>query len=145
MRKVLMTLGFLATGMTIGWTVDVKAEMILCNQFEQPIYIAFSQQKADRPQAGAIVKGWWYTKPGQCQTVYPNSLSNGEKYGYYAISADGKRNWSGDNNSGEICISDRGFDLTTTTKSQCNAPSYPVKFQSIDAKNRTNVSFDIKN
>jgi uncharacterized membrane protein len=144
MKRILSILGIISTVWTIGWAADAKAEITLCNRFDRPIYLAFSQKKSDRSQLGVIVKGWWYAKPGQCQTVYTNSLNKGENYGYYAISDDKKRNWSGENNSAEVCISDRGFDLMNAEKAQCIAPSYPVRFQSIDTKNRKNLTFDVK-
>ena len=149
MKRLLTILGILAAATTIGWTSEVKAEITLCNRFDRPIYLAFSQKKSERSQLGIIVKGWWYARPGQCQTVYTNSLNKGENYGYYAISDDKKRNWSGENNTAEVCISDRGFDLMNAElspkKTHCVTPSYPIRFQSIDTKNLKSVSFDIKN
>jgi uncharacterized membrane protein len=145
MKRILSILGIISTIGTIAWASEAKAEITLCNRFDRPIYMAFSQKKSDRPQMGVIIKGWWYAKPGQCQTVYINSLNRRETYGYYAISDDKKRNWSGDNNSNEICVSDRGFDLMNAEKSQCVVPNYPVRFQSIDTKDRRNLTFDIKN
>jgi uncharacterized membrane protein len=149
MNRLLTILGIVSATVTIGWTSEAKAEITLCNRFEQPIYIALAQKKPDRPQVGTIVKGWWYTQSGECQTVYPNSVINGESYSYYAVSADKQQTWNGDNNSAEICITDRGFDLMnaelSAKKPQCVAPSYPVRFQSIDTKDRKNTTFDIKN
>ena len=148
MKRILSILGIISTVGTICWASDVKAEITLCNRFDRPIYIALSQKKSDQSQLGVIVKGWWYAKPGQCKTVYTNSVNKGENYGYYAISDDKKRNWSRENNSAEVCISDRGFDLMnaelTVKRPQCVAPSYPVRFQSLDPKNRNNLTFDIK-
>ena len=149
MKRLLTVLGIISTVGTIGWASEVRAEITFCNRFDRPVYMAFSQKKTDRPQLGVIVKGWWYAKPGQCQTVYSNGLNNRENYSYYAISDDGKQKWQAENNSSEVCISDRGFDLTNAEvsgkQSQCAAPSYPVRFQSIDTKDRQNVTFDIKN
>ena len=148
MKRILSILGIISTVGTIGWASDARAEITLCNRFDRPIYLAFSQKKSERSQLGVIVKGWWYAKPGQCQTVYVSSLKKGENYGYYAISDDKQRNWSGEKTSAEVCISDRGFDLMnaelTGKQPQCGASSYPVRFQSIDTKNRNNLTFDIK-
>lgn len=148
-QQLLAVLGLISSAMTIGHTAPAQAEITLCNRFEKPIYMALSQKKADRPQAGTIIKGWWYAKPGQCQTVYANNISNGEEYAYYAISDDKQRSWTGATTTGEVCIRDRGFDLMNAElspkKPQCVAPSYPIRFQSIDTKNRQSISFDIKN
>jgi uncharacterized membrane protein len=148
-KRLLTVLGLISGAITIGQTPPAQAEITLCNRFDRPIYMALSQKKADRPQAGTIVKGWWYAKPGQCQTVYANNISNGDNYAYYAISADKQRSWTGDSSTAEACIRDRGFDLMNAELSpkqpQCVAPSYPIRFQSIDTKDLKSVNFDIKN
>ena len=148
-QQLLTVLGLISSAITIGQAPPAQAEITLCNRFEKPIFIALSQKRADRTQAGTIVKGWWYAKPGQCQIVYANNVSNGDSYGYYAVSDDKQRSWTGDNSTAETCIRDRGFDLMNAELSpkqpQCVAPSYPIRFQSIDTKDLKSVSFDIKN
>ena len=146
MKKLLTILGIIIVS-PICWGSEAKADLVFCNRFEQPIYMALAQKNANN-QRGTIVKGWWYANPGQCQTVYPNSLNKGENYGYYAISADGKQNWQNENNSAELCVNDRGFDLMSAAlsgkNSQCVAPDYPVKFKWMNTENKQNLTFDFK-
>jgi uncharacterized membrane protein len=145
MKKTLLTISGIMAAITFGWTPEAKADLIFCNRIDQPIYMALSQQ-ATGNRSTATIKGWWYAQPGQCQSVYLNQLKPEERYGYFAISADGKRKWNGDANGLESCVNDNGFDLLAPAVGgktpQCVAPSYPVRFKWMDTENQPNISFD---
>ncbi len=145
MKKLLTISSIIAAAVTIGSASEAKADLVFCNRVDRPIYMALSQKNTNNP-AKTIVKGWWYAKPGQCQSVYLNRLKPEERYGYYAVSEDGKKKWSGDTSSVELCVNDNGFDSISTALSgkttQCNAPSYPARFKWLDTENQQSISFD---
>jgi uncharacterized membrane protein len=145
MKKLLTISGIIVTAVTLGWTSEAKADLVFCNRFDRPIYMSLSQ-KTTNNRSRITIKGWWYAKPGQCQSVYLNRLKPEERYGYYAISDDGKKKWSGDANGVESCVNDNGFDTISTDlsgkNSQCTAPNYSVRFKWLDTENQPGISFD---
>jgi uncharacterized membrane protein len=145
MKKLLTIAGIIATVVTLGWASEAKADLVFCNRIDRPIYMALSQ-KTTTDRSKTTIKGWWYAKPGQCQSVYLNRLKLEESYGYYAVSDDGKKKWSGDAKEVELCINDNGFDAVSTEmsgkNSQCTAPNYAVRFKWLDTGNQPAISFD---